>query len=45
MANEKEERKIPHKCAFCDCQLYLENRVYRKGKYYCQKHWTKKSRR
>ena len=27
--------KIPHKCNYCDCQLYLENRIYWKGKYYC----------
>ena len=27
--------KIPYKCNYCNCQLYLENRVYWKGKYYC----------
>ena len=32
---------IPHKCAYCDKQLYLETRVYWKGKYYCKNHWKK----
>ena len=36
--------KIPHKCNYCNCQLYLENRVYWKGKYYCKKHWSKNER-
>ena len=37
--------KIPHKCDYCNCQLYLENRVYQKGKYYCKKHWSKNARK
>ena len=36
--------KIPHKCKHCDCQLYLENRIYLKGDYYCKKHWEKRNR-
>ena len=35
--------KIPHKCARCDKQLYLETRTYWKGKYYCKNHWGKKN--
>jgi len=30
---------IPHQCARCGAQLYLENRVYWKGKYFCENHW------
>lgn len=36
--------KIPHKCKYCNKQLYLENRVYIKGEYYCKEHWMKKNR-
>jgi len=34
--------KIPHKCTRCNCQLYLEDRYYFKGKYYCKKHLFEK---
>ena len=37
--------KIPYKCNYCNCQLYLENRVYLKGKYYCKKHLSKNARK
>jgi len=32
---KRGRRRIPHKCASCDCQLYLDNRVYieRKNNY------------
>jgi len=34
--------KVPHKCNYCNKQLYIETLVYRNGIYYCKKHWTKK---
>jgi len=34
--------EIPHKCVTCDCKLYLENRQYFKGKYFCDNCFKKR---
>jgi len=35
---------IPHQCETCGKQLYLEDRKYYKGKYYCKNHSMRKNR-
>lgn len=36
---------IPHNCSFCGRKLFLEERFYFGGSYYCLDHMTKKSRK